>query len=109
MALDGLTLAICVVELKTILPDAKVQKILMPNREEIVLSLYTQARGTFRLSLSADAGNCAVYLTSQSKPNPKTAPAFCMLLRKYLSSARITNVSQQGLDRVIALTFEAKD
>jgi len=109
MALDGLTLAVCVAELKSILPDAKVQKILMPGREEIVLSLYTQARGTFRLALSAEAGNCAVFLTAQSKPNPKTAPAFCMLLRKYLSSARITDISQQGLDRIVILTFEAKD
>jgi predicted ribosome quality control (RQC) complex YloA/Tae2 family protein len=109
MALDGLTLAACVAELKDILPDAKVQKILMPTREEVVLSLYTKARGTFRLALNADAGNCAVYLTANAKSNPKTAPAFCMLLRKHLSSAKITAVSQQGLDRVFILSFEAKD
>ncbi len=109
MALDGLTLAICVSELKNILPDAKVQKILMPNREEVVLSLYTRVRGTFRLSLSADAGNCAIYLSSHAKPNPKTAPAFCMLLRKHLTAARITDVIQQGLDRVVSIHFEAKD
>jgi len=109
MALDGLTLAVCVAEFKNILLGAKVQKILMPGREEVVLLLYTQANGNIRLSLSADAGNCAVYLTSHSKPNPKTAPAFCMLLRKYLLNARITEVSQQGLDRVLTLTFEAKD
>lgn len=109
MALDGLTLAVCVAELQNILPNAKVQKILMPNREEIVFSLYTQAQGTFRLSLSADAGNCAVYLSSHAKPNPKTAPAFCMLLRKHLNAARITGVGQQGLDRVLTISFEAKD
>ena len=109
MALDGLTLAACVSELKNILPGAKVQKILMPSREEIVLSLYSQEQGTFRLSLSADAGNCAVYITSYIKPNPKTAPAFCMLLRKHLSAAKITSVNQKGLDRVLIISFEAKD
>lgn len=109
MAFDGLTLAVCVNELKNTLPDAKVQKILMPGREEIVLMLYSQQHGNLKLVLNADAGNCSVYLTTASKPNPRTAPAFCMLLRKYLSGARILSVDQQGLDRVVSVTLEAKD
>lgn len=109
MAFDGLTLAVCARELKSALTDAKIQKILMPNREEVVLSLYSQKHGTLKLALSADAGNCAVYLTTASKANPKTAPAFCMLLRKYLLDARVLDVCQQGLDRVLSITLEAKD
>ncbi len=109
MAYDGLTLAVCAKELKTKLLDAKVQKILMPNREEVVLALYCQEHGTVRLVLNADAGNCAVYLTAANKPNPKTAPAFCMLLRKYLIGARILDICQKGLDRVLLITLEAKD
>lgn len=109
MAFDGLTLAVCAKELKDTLLEAKVQKILMPNREEVVLVLYSQEHGTVKLVLNADAGNCAVYLTAASKPNPKTAPAFCMLLRKYLIGARILDIRQQGLDRVLSITVEAKD
>jgi predicted ribosome quality control (RQC) complex YloA/Tae2 family protein len=109
MAFDGLTLAVCVDELKHKLPDAKIQKILMPGREEIVLMLYSQQHGNIKLVLNADAGNCSVYLTTASKPNPKTAPAFCMLLRKYLAGARILSVDQHGLDRVVSVTVEAKD
>ena len=56
MAYDGLTLAVCAKELKNLLTDAKIQKILMPNREEVVLALYSQAHGTMKLVLSADAG-----------------------------------------------------
>lgn len=109
MAFDGLTLAICIDELKNTLPDAKVQKILMPNREEVVLMLYSQQHGTQKFVLNADAGNCSVFLTTASKPNPKTAPAFCMLLRKYLTGARILSIEQHGLDRVVSITMEAKD
>ena len=109
MAFDGLTLAVCVNELKNKLPDAKVQKILMPNREEIVLMLYSQQQGTLKLVLNADAGNCSIFLTTASKPNPKTAPAFCMLLRKYITGARILSIEQHGLDRVVSIAMEAKD
>ena len=41
MTLDGLTLHICVSELRKRCSDAKIQKILMPGREEIVLQLYS--------------------------------------------------------------------
>ena len=54
MTLDGLTLHICVSELRKRCSDAKIQKILMPGREEIVLQLYSAAEGTLRLALNAN-------------------------------------------------------
>ncbi|MEA4854451.1 MAG: NFACT RNA binding domain-containing protein [Christensenella sp.] len=109
MTLDGLTLKTCVDELSKRLADAKIQKVLMPGREEVVLQLYSAGEGTLKLCLSADAGDCALYLTEQTKPNPKTPPAFCMFLRKYLTGAHITQIEQTGLDRVVVFTLLAKD
>lgn len=109
MTLDGLTMKICVGELQEKLRDAKIQKILMPGKEEVVLQLYSAGAGTLRLVLSADAGDCALYLTGQNKPNPKTPPVFCMFLRKYLSGAHITAIDQRGLDRVVTFTLASKD
>lgn len=109
MTLDGLTLYTCVAELKERCADAKIQKVLMPGKEEIVLQLYAAGEGTLKLVLSADAGDCAVYLTSYGKENPKTPPTFCMFLRKYLTGARIAEITQRGLDRVVIFTLETKD
>lgn len=109
MTLDGLTLHTVTRELQEKLNDAKVQKVLMPAREEIVLQLYAQAAGNMRLCISADAGDCAIYLTRTAKQNPKAAPSFCMFLRKHLTGARITDISQSGLNRVVTLTFAARD
>lgn len=109
MTLDGLTLHACVAELKERCTDAKIQKVLMPGKEEIVLQLYSAAEGTLRLVLNADAGDCALYLTRTTKENPKVPPVFCMFLRKYLTGARILDIGQRGLDRVVIFTLETKD
>jgi predicted ribosome quality control (RQC) complex YloA/Tae2 family protein len=109
MTLDGLTLHMCVNELKERCADAKIQKVLMPGKEEVVLQLYSAAEGTLRLVLSADAGDCALYLTRTAKENPIVPPVFCMFLRKYLTGARITDIGQRGLDRVVIFTLETKD
>ncbi|MDL2238065.1 NFACT family protein [Christensenellaceae bacterium OttesenSCG-928-K19] len=109
MTLDGLTLHCTVEELKTKIENAKVQKVLMPARDEIVLQLYSAAEGTLRLCVSADAGDCAVYLTANAKKNPKTPPLFCMFLRKHLTGAVITHIEQSGLNRVVTITFSARD
>ena len=81
----------------------------MPGREEIVLQLYSAAEGTLRLALNANAGDCSLYLTQQVKENPKVPPVFCMFLRKYLTGARIADISQRGLDRIVIFTLETKD
>lgn len=109
MTLDGLTLNAVTRELQKIAVPSKIQKVSMPTKEEIVLQLYSQENGNFKLTLSANAGECSVRITEVTKPNPKTAPPFCMLLRKYLNGARIANISQQGLNRVIDMELASKD
>lgn len=109
MTLDGLTLHMCVGELKQRCDGAKIQKVLMPGKEEVVLQLYSAVEGTLRLVLNADAGDCALYLTRTTKANPKVPPVFCMFLRKYLTGARIADIEQRGLDRVVIFTLETKD
>ena len=48
-------------------------------------------------------------LTNISKPNPTNALNFCMLLRKYLTSSRITNIESVDLDRLIFIDFEGNN
>ncbi len=109
MTLDGLTLYSVVDELKEKIVNSKIQKVLMPTKEEIILSLYSATCGTVKLCLNADAGDCATYITTIARKNPKVAPAFCMFLRKYLTGAIITDISQSGLNRVVTFSLSAKD
>ena len=59
--------------------------------------------------LSADPRHARVHLTDASPPNPLQAPAFCMLLRKYLDPGKIAAVEQVGLDRILHLVIDGFD
>ncbi len=87
---------------------ARIDKIAMPERDEIHLLLHV-GRENMRLVVSASAGNPRLHLTQSAKENPNTPPAFCMLLRKHLSSSRLAHVRQLGFERVAELEFDFKD
>lgn len=108
MAFDGITVASLVHELKEQLQGARIAKIAQPETDELLLTLKTPA-GQRRLCISASASLPLIYLTDNNKPSPMTAPNFCMLLRKHISSGRIIDISQPGLERIIHFTIEHLD
>ncbi len=83
MAFDGLVNKAIINELKTVLIGAKVNKVLEPNKSEIVLELYNEGERYF-LEISLFPDTCRISLTNHLKPNPQNALNFCMLLRKHL-------------------------
>ncbi len=109
MAFDGITTKIIVNELSNTILNSRVEKIYVPNRNEIWLHLHTVDRKSIKLLISIDANNCRLHLSNQSRNNPEKAPQFCMILRKYLSGAKIIGISQIGLDRIIKITLENID
>ncbi len=108
MAYDGITVAAVVKELNDRICGGRIAKIAQPEKDALMLTVKT-INGQYRLLLSADASLPLVYLSSENKQAPLTAPAFCMLLRKYLGSARIISVEQPGLERIIRIGFEHYD
>lgn len=105
MAFDGVTIAGIVSELKEIVTGNRIYKIAQPEKDELILTIKGSC-GQVRLLLSADASLPLIYITNQNKTSPMTAPNFCMLLRKHLQNAKITSVSQPGLERVVRFEFE---
>lgn len=105
MAFDGITIANITKELAETLLGGRIYKIAQPESDELLLTIKNNG-SQYRLLLSADASLPMVYLTGNNKPSPMTAPGFCMLLRKHLQNARITAISQPGLERVIHLHLE---
>ncbi len=105
MALDGLVVSNVVHELKETLIDGRITKISQPEKDELVLTIKNN-RDNYKLFLSANASLPLIYLTEESKQNPMTAPGFCMLLRKHLNSARILDIIQPSLERIIQIKIE---
>ena len=66
--------------------DGRINKIAQPENDELIFTIRTSS-GQRRLFMSASATLPLVYLTDSNKTSPAVAPAFCMLLRKHLSSA----------------------
>lgn len=108
MAFDGIVTHAMVAELNNLIIDSRVEKIYLPNKNEIILSLRKN-RENYKLLFSIDAANARFHLTNASKENPAKPPQFCMVLRKHLQSAKLLKISQYGLDRVIEFVFENMD
>ena len=109
MPLDALCLSGLVHELDEAVTGGKIDKIYQPGRDEVVLALRTPARGNVRLLLSANPSHPRLHLTEISRENPDKPPMFCMLLRKHLSGARILEIGQTHLERVVTLRLETLD
>ncbi len=109
MAFDAGMVRAMVTELGGALVGGRVDKIMQPEKDEIVLQIRTADGKNLRLSLSAGNNNPRINLTEKQKENPMTAPLFCMLLRKHLSGARVTAVTQPGFERAVVLELEARD
>ena len=77
----------------------------MPEDNELIFTIKNNAK-TYRLLVSASASLPLVYLTDVNKPAPKVAPAFLMLLRKYIGTAKINNIFQMGLERILCFELE---
>ncbi len=105
MAFDGITIASITKELNQNLTGGRIYKIAQPESDELLLTIKNNG-SQYRLLLSADASLPLVYLTNKNKQSPMTAPGFCMLLRKHLQNARILDITQPGLERIIRIRLE---
>ena len=105
MSLDGAFLSKIKNELNQYV-GAHLDKIYQPSRDELVFLLRSK-EGASRLLLSARQGSARVHFTTFKPDNPPSPPMFCMLMRKYLSAARLVSVEQDGLERVLTLTFSS--
>ncbi len=104
MAPDAATMALCAAELNAALPEARIDKIFQPAKDEILLNLRTRA-ASFRLLIAARTGYARVCLTDETYENPATPPSFCMLLRKHLTGGRLLRVRGSRDERIMFFDF----
>lgn len=106
MALDGLTLSFIKQEIADAAVGCRVEKVHQPSREELVLILRGR-NGAHKLLLSVGANSPKIHFTAFPPENPAKPPMLCMLLRKHLTSALLTGIRQEGLERALFLDFDA--
>lgn len=105
MAFDGFITKAVITELKTAILGAKVNKIFVPTKTDVILGLYNNGIN-YALELCANPDFCRINLTTHSKPNPQNAYNFCMLLRKYLTGGKVISISSYDLERTVEIQFE---
>lgn len=108
MAFDGIVTKQVVKELDTCLIGGKINKVFMPNKNEILLGIYSGGKN-YSLLINIDSANCRMHLTTTQKPNPFNAPNFCMFLRKHLIGMKIKAIKNYDLERIITLVLEGYD
>lgn len=105
MPQDAFTIKFIAKELKDLLCGGKISKITQSDRDNLTFIIYT-LKGTVKLDICLSARYCRISLTDCDKPVPASAPGFCMLLRKHLANAEITDVAQIPFERVVTIDFD---
>lgn len=108
MTIDGILCSVIAYELDRDLAGARVDKIFQPASDTVVLHIRTNS-GVKHLIISVNCGHARIGLTSDPPENPAMPPAFCMLLRKYLSGARIESVTNPKYERIIEIRMSNTD
>ena len=99
MAFDACMMRAVLSEITREFPDAKIEKVLQPQNDEIDLVIHS-GRTSRRLVFNVGPNAPRLQLSDKAKENPLKAPMFCMFLRKHLVGARIVGVEQPGFDRI---------
>ena len=109
MPLDAILLTALRRELENSLLGAKIDRISMPEKDVLILSVHSREQGSRRVLISVRPGSARISLTEQTMENPSQPPMFCMLLRKYLIGARITALEQPLGERLLILRLDTVD
>lgn len=105
MAFDGIVTKAVVSELNTCLINGRINKIFEPNKNEILLGVYSSGKN-YCLNVSIDSVNYRIHLTTNSKPNPQNVLNFCMVLRKHLTGGTIKRIYSNGLERIVFIDID---
>ena len=108
MAFDAYFLSAVLEEIREKCLGARIDKIHQPSRDTLILHLRCR-EGREKLLFAANPTAPRLHLTAASPENPAEPPMFCMLLRKHLLGARLTEITQPTMERAATFTFDCTD
>ena len=111
---DSLTLNLFAQENEDFFLGAKIQKVQQPNRNELIFQMRNQGKSKkFYINFNPNFYHlCFMSEENEKKRNiviPKTAPMFCMLLRKYIQNSKIVRIDVPKYERIFEIYFEYYD
>ena len=108
MAFDAFFLSAVLEEVRTKCIGARIDKIHQPSRDTLILQMHSRDHRT-KLLFAANPTAPRLHLTTASPENPAEPPMFCMLLRKHLMGAKLSEVTQPPMERMATFTFDCTD
>jgi predicted ribosome quality control (RQC) complex YloA/Tae2 family protein len=111
ISFDYLILESFIEENRDFLQDARVQKIQQPTRSELVFTIRNKGESRkFYININPRFFHVCFMSEENEKKRllqiPKQPPMFCMLLRKYIESAKISKIEQPKCERILEFYFE---
>lgn len=108
---DTLSIKAFLAENADFLIDARLQKIQQPTRQEFVFTMRNKGETKkFYVNIHPNLFHlCFMSAENEAKrfiEIPQKPPMFCMLLRKYLESSKISKVEQPEGERILEFYFE---
>ena len=108
MPADALHFFVAAKEMNELLKGGRIDKIAMPESDEVVLGVRTSV--SYSVVLSANPSLPRIHITSHPpKGSPAAAPMFLMHLRKNISGAVIESVTAHEGERIISFYLRARD
>ena len=108
MAFDAFFLSAVLEEVKERCIGARIDKIHQPSRDTLILQMHSRDWRS-KLLFAANPTAPRLHITNASPENPAEPPMFCMLLRKHLMGAKLSEVTQIPMERCAAFTFDCTD
>ena len=108
MAFDPTFMAAALEEVRSRCLGARVDKIHQPSRDTLILHLRCR-EGREKLLFAANPTAPRLHLTAASPENPAEPPMFCMLLRKHLMGAKLSEITQIPMERCAEFAFDCTD
>ena len=108
MAFDAFFMSAVLDEIRTVALGAKVEKIHQPSRDTVIFQLRCEGSRE-KLLFAPNPAAPRLHLTGATPENPPEPPMFCMLLRKHLTGARLSDIRQLPMERMAQFFFDCTD
>lgn len=108
MTFDGLFTKWMTKEISDQIIGGRISKIHQPLPYEIQLTIRANRKNHILLC-SAHPMMARVHFMTEKADNPETAPNFCMILRKHLEGAIISDFKQLGSDRILQMDIDSRN
>ncbi len=106
MIVDSLLLHVLTKEWRAALLFSQVREIHQTDARVFCLDLFAPSRAAQTLVLALQHPPCVYAAPAKEKQTYIAAQNFCMTLRKHLEGARLSDISQISMDRILCFSFD---